>query len=155
MTEIKSEPARLADEPAQPSRGRIAWYWVATAVVAITLAGSALEDLAGVKAVKDEVAAIGFPAYVLTILGIWKLLGTAALLAPRRPLLKEWAYAGTFFLFTGGLACNMIKNTHYNNIVLLFILIPVTIASWMLRPANRRIPRVEDRYEVDAGVEVG
>jgi hypothetical protein len=40
---------------------------------------------------------LGYPIYLLTILGIWKLLGVAGLLIPKFPLLKEWAYAGFFF----------------------------------------------------------
>lgn len=144
MTEIEEISARLAQDRPRSGRPRLAWYWVTTALVAITLAGSALEDLTLVRAVRDEVANIGFPTYALSIIGIWKLLGTAALLVPRRPLLKEWAYAGTFFLFTGGLAANMIKDTGYNNIVLLVILIPLTIASWALRPASRRLVRAEE-----------
>ncbi|REK52782.1 MAG: hypothetical protein C6W55_15155 [Thermobacillus sp.] len=44
---------------------------------------------------------IGYPLYVLTILGVWKLLGAAALVVPVFPRLKEWAHTGIFFLMTG------------------------------------------------------
>ena len=40
----------------------------------------------------------------LTILGIWKLLGFVALVIPRFPRLKEWAYAGVLFDLTGAVA---------------------------------------------------
>ena len=41
------------------------------------------------------------PQYFLVILGIWKLLGAVALVIPRFPRLKEWAYAGVLFDFDG------------------------------------------------------
>ena len=37
-------------------------------------------------------------------LGIWKLLGAVALVIPRFPRLKEWAYAGVLFDLTGAVA---------------------------------------------------
>jgi hypothetical protein len=153
MTETKDVTARVASDRARPSRTKVTWYWITTGLVALTLFGSSLEDFGRVQAVRDEVAAIGLPVYLLSILAVWKVLGTIALLAPRRPLIKEWAYAGTFFLFTGGLACNLIKNTGYNDIILLFVLIPVTVASWWLRPASRKLALAEERYPVGPGTE--
>jgi uncharacterized membrane protein YphA (DoxX/SURF4 family) len=154
MTEIKDVTVRVPGDSPRPSRAKATWYWITTGIVVLTLFGSSLEDFGRVQAVRDEVAAIGLPVYLLTILAVWKVLGTIALLAPRRPLIKEWAYAGTFFLFTGGLACNLIKNVGYNDIILLFVLIPVTIASWLLRPSSRRLPRTERRYPVGPGTEL-
>jgi uncharacterized membrane protein len=145
MTEIKDSPARLAADRPGPTRGRLAWYWITTVLVAATLALTALEDLGRVQAVRTDMANLDLPLYLLAIIGIWKLLGAVALLVPGRALLKEWAYAGTFFLFSGGLAASLIKNTMYDDIVLLIILIPLTIASWLLRPASRRLSRADER----------
>jgi hypothetical protein len=44
---------------------------------------------------------LGYPVYLATILGVWKLLGAAAITAPGLPRLREWAYAGMFFNLTG------------------------------------------------------
>src|SRR6185295_867667 len=46
---------------------------------------------------------LGYPVYFLTIIGVWKILGAVAVLIPKFPLLKEWAYAGFFFLMTGAI----------------------------------------------------
>jgi len=149
MTEIKGVPemndvpAELADDLFEPARLRRVCYWVSTGVVAALLLITGLQDLAGYNVVRNETAHLGYPSYLLVILGIWKLLGTAALLAPRRPLLKEWAYAGAFFVWTGALASDAYKNFGYGEIALLIILIPLTIVSWVLRPADRRTPRVD------------
>jgi len=51
-------------------------------------------------------ARLGYPPYLLTIFAVWKLPGALALLVPRPrfPRLKEWAYAGAFFNYTGAAA---------------------------------------------------
>ena len=140
VAEIDDVPVELADSLFEPARLRRVCYWVATAVVAALLLITGLQDLTGLKAVTTEVAYLGYPSYLLVILGIWKLLGAIALLAPRRALLKEWAYAGAFFVWTGALFSDVYKNYAYPEILLLIILIPLTIASWALRPASRRTP---------------
>jgi uncharacterized membrane protein YphA (DoxX/SURF4 family) len=82
---------------------------------------------------------LGYPVYVLTILGTWKLLGAVAILVPRFPLLKEWAYAGIFFLLTGAVFSHVASgNPWYENIPALFLLI-LAIVSWHVRPAGRKI----------------
>ena len=47
------------------------------------------------------VMGLGFPVYFAVPLGVRKILGAIAILFPRFPLLKEWAYAGIFFDLTG------------------------------------------------------
>src|SRR5215472_12664111 len=81
-------------------------YWVITAVVALELLAGGVTDLVHGRtglvtgeSVVEILAHLGYPTYLLTILGVWKLLGAIALLAPRFPRLKEWAYAGTFFVY--------------------------------------------------------
>ena len=54
--------------------------------------------------VRSLIEQLGYPQYFLVILGIWKLLGAVALVIPRFPRLKEWAYAGVFFDLTGAVA---------------------------------------------------
>src|SRR5215469_2245401 len=77
-------------------------YWGATAVFALLMLLFAIGEL---TASNDDIVQFrvqeGYPAYLLTILGVWKLLGVIALLVPRFPRLKEWAYAGFFFDLTG------------------------------------------------------
>jgi hypothetical protein len=82
---------------------------------------------------------LGYPAYFLVILGVWKLLGAVALIVPRFPLLKEWAYAGVVFNLTGALASNLVSGvTDTGTLVYLVLMMGVTAASWALRPASRR-----------------
>ncbi|WP_400260848.1 DoxX family protein [Sphingobacterium sp. SG20118] len=79
------------------------------------------------------------PLHFLTIIGIWKLLGVPAVLLPKFPLVKEWAYAGFFFLMTGAILSHLAiddKSSTYFGPALLLVL---TIVSWYYRPADRKI----------------
>jgi hypothetical protein len=44
---------------------------------------------------------LGYPLYLLTILGVAKALAVGPLLVTRFPRLTEWAYAGVFFVYAG------------------------------------------------------
>src|SRR5688572_32484062 len=66
-------------------------YWAATGLVALAFAAGGAADLARGPDMVAAMAQLGYPAYFLTILGTWKVLGAAALLVPRFPRLKEWA----------------------------------------------------------------
>jgi hypothetical protein len=77
--------------------------------------------------------------YVLSLLGFWKILGVAALLAPRFPLVKEWAYAGFFFLTTGAAYSHIATGHSINEIFPSVLLLMLTVVSWYLRPADRKI----------------
>jgi hypothetical protein len=76
-------------------------------------------------------------AYLLTILGVWKVAGTVAILAPGFPRLKEWAYAGIFFDLTGAAASHAASGDVVWHIVAPSILAVLTVASWALRPPSR------------------
>lgn len=90
------------------SRLKTIGYWAATALVAFELLVGGTADLvhgpillfAGDPAVQ-VMEQLGYPVYLLHIVGVWKLLGAVALLLPRFPRLKEWAYAGSFIALTG------------------------------------------------------
>jgi uncharacterized membrane protein YphA (DoxX/SURF4 family) len=52
---------------------------------------------------------LGYPDYFMTIVGIWYILAGVALLAPRFPRLKEWAYAGLIFNYTGAAISHLVQ----------------------------------------------
>ena len=86
------------------SRRNIIAYWVTTALVVFELAMGGVWDVLRVPQVRGLIERLGYPPYFLVILGIWKLLGAVALVIPRFPRLKEWAYAGVLFDLTGAVA---------------------------------------------------
>jgi DoxX-like family len=121
------------------ARWRQAAYWLATAAVVAELELGGAWDIARLPMVRDLVTGLGYPSYFLVLLGIWKMLGGLALLVPRRALLKEWAYAGTFFVFTGAIASHLTTGYATSEVGPLAILTTLTVISWALRPPSRRL----------------
>jgi hypothetical protein len=112
-------------------------YWVVTGLLGFVFAaGGAVDLLRG----PDMVAAmghLGYPAYFVLILGTWKVLGAAALLAPGLPRLKEWAYAGMFFDLTGASLSHASVGDPAGKVLVPLVLAALLVASWALRPASR------------------
>jgi hypothetical protein len=120
-------------------RVRSAGYWLATAVVVGELGLGGVWDIARIPFVSDLAVHLGYPSYFLVLLGIWKVLGAVALLIPRHALLKEWAYAGAFFTYTGAIVSHLTTGYDRGEVGLLAALTVLTVLSWALRPASRRL----------------
>jgi hypothetical protein len=121
------------------SRRRLAWYWLATVLVTAELGVGGIWDIARLSFVSTIVAHLGYPSYFLVLLGTWKVLAAAALLVPRRALLKEWAYAGAFFTYTGAIVSHLTTGYDRVEVPVLAVLAVTTVLSWALRPASRRL----------------
>ncbi|WP_317173746.1 DoxX family protein [Mucilaginibacter rigui] len=73
-------------------------------------------------------------------MGIWKILGVIAILLPGFKLVKEWAYAGLFFVMTGAFASHLLSGDHsIQGLIGPFFQTVFIILSWYFRPANRKI----------------
>jgi uncharacterized membrane protein YphA (DoxX/SURF4 family) len=66
-------------------------YWTTTGLLAFFLASGGVMQLARVPANVEGIVQLGYPAYVTTIVGFWKVLGALALLWPRLPRLPRRA----------------------------------------------------------------
>src|SRR5215470_1318321 len=87
-------------------------YWTTTALVAFFIGSGGLSQLFIPRAKPGgTVPLLGYPLYFFVILGFWKVLGAIAILAPRFPRLKEWAYAGIFFNMTGAAATGVFTHS--------------------------------------------
>jgi DoxX-like family len=132
-----TEPPAIASRSG-PMRWRSAGYWLATAAVAGELGLGGIWDIARLPSVRDLVTHLGYPSYFLVLLGSWKVLGAVALLVPRRALLKEWAYAGVFFTYTGAIVSHVTTGYDLGEVPVLAVLTALTTLSWALRPPSRR-----------------
>ncbi|MFD2615358.1 DoxX family protein [Paenibacillus gansuensis] len=121
------------------SRWRTIAYWVTTLFGPASFIIGGTLFLTGAEQPVEQMKHLGFPLYLLTILGVWKLLGAIAVVIPRTPLLKEWAYAGFFFHLSGAAAVHALAGDALSVIAQPLVFLALTIASYLLRPASRRL----------------
>jgi hypothetical protein len=102
--------------------------------------GSGLAQIFQSKEMVDIVVPLGYPLYFLSIIGTWKILGVIAILIPGLKLVKEWAYAGFFFVMTGALISHLAySDDSVKGIIGPFMQTVFIILSWYFRPADRKI----------------
>jgi len=117
-------------------------YWMTTGLIAAAfVVGGAIDAAASPPAVAF-LAHLGYPAYFGTLIGVWKVLGGVAVLAPRFPRLKEWAYAGIFFDLTGAAISHAATGDGISNVIAPLALAAIAVASWRLRPRSRKLGAV-------------
>ena len=127
-------------------KAKLIIYWVTTTLIALeTLAGGVV-DLAHGRTtvfsgplVVNVVTHLGYPVYLLTILGPWKLAGAIVLLVPGFPRLKEWAYAGIIFELTGAIASWLAIGDKTGQFIAPLVLAVLAMTSWALRPPSRTL----------------
>lgn len=120
-------------------RTRAIAYWVATALLVFELVLGGIWDVLRVPHTREVMERLGYPLYFLVILGVWKLLGAVALVIPRFPRLKEWAYAGVVFNLTGALVSHVASgDIEFGPMSYLVVMVGITATSWSLRPPSRR-----------------
>jgi hypothetical protein len=123
------------------SRTRRIGYWITTGLVALALGSGGVGDVLRVDDIVAGMVHLGYPVYFCVILGVWKLLGAATLLAPGLPRLKEWAYAGAVFDFTGAVLSHAASGDPVTKMIAPLVLAGLTLASWALRPPERMLGR--------------
>lgn len=122
------------------TKGKWIAYWTVTVVLAFSITLSGLGQLMQLGGNIDLVKNIGYPLYIMNILGVWKILGVIAIVFPGFPRLKEWAHAGIFFLMTGAAFSHVLANDYGDygfNIILPLFYAALNMASWALRPQSR------------------
>ena len=117
-------------------------YWVPTIWLALGMVSTGAVQLLKAKEGQggvDMINHLSYPVYMLTIIGIWKILGVIALLLPKRPLVKEWAYAGFFFIMTGAIFSHIASGDPVKEIFPSLLLLVLTLVSWYFRPSDRKL----------------
>ncbi|MHA4808966.1 DoxX family protein [Flavitalea flava] len=121
---------------------KLLWYWIITAILAFCIFSGGMAQAFQVKGVMDGFKPLGYPAYFISLIGVWKVLGIIAILIPKFKLLKEWAYAGIFFTMTGAVFSHIASGDIAVQIIAPVLLAVLTVLSWYLRPADRKISSV-------------
>jgi hypothetical protein len=114
-------------------------YWVATVWLALGMTSTAIVQIMRMKEEADMFARLGYPLYFLTIIGAWKILGVIAVLVPKFPVVKEWAYAGFFFTMSGAVISHLAVEDPVMELFGPTLLIVLTAVSWYFRPEERKL----------------
>jgi hypothetical protein len=121
-------------------------YWIATIWLSLGMIATGMLQLTkqvaegaiappGVWGIKQ----LGYPVYFLTIIGVWKILGVIAILVPKSSLVKEWAYAGFFFLLSGAIFSHIAVGSPMGAFIPSSLLLILTAMSWYFRPVDRKL----------------
>lgn len=114
-------------------------YWVATLFLSVGMLAGGIQQMLQVGGYNEIVTQLGYPLYLLSIIGTWKILGVIAILIPKFPLLKEWAYAGFFFVMTGAAISHLAVGQPFVETIPALILLIAIVLSWYFRPTDRKI----------------
>ena len=114
-------------------------YWIATALLSFGMLGSGIAQIFQLNDMVALITHVGYPLYMMYIIGVWKILGVIVILLPKFKLLKEWAYAGFFFLMTGALLSHLFMGDGGDAIFGPLFQTVFVILSWHFRPADRKL----------------
>ena len=121
------------------SKTKTITYWIATLWAALGATATAIVQVFGKNAKAAHVADLHYPAYFIILVGVWKMLGVIALLIPKFPLVKEWAYAGFFFVMTGALYSHIAVSDPFSEMFPSLLLLVLILLSYFFRPTDRRL----------------
>jgi len=114
-------------------------YWTFTLPVAYENAAGSMWVFLRLEYLRVMLAHLGYPQYFMYILGPWQLACAAALLAPRLPRVKEWAYVGAFFNYSSAFVSHLFAGDGPNLTSPPLFMVVLTVMSWALRPSDRRL----------------
>lgn len=116
-------------------------YWIATLWLSLGMMATGISQILELNGQggADMMTHLGFPLYLLPLLGILKVLGVVAILLPRLPLVKEWAYAGFALLMLGAIYSHLAAKDPIVETLPGLLLLSLAVVSWYLRPASKRL----------------
>ncbi|MEU0483757.1 DoxX family protein [Streptosporangium sp. NPDC006013] len=141
------KPTTVARSGWNWSRIRPIAFWATTFVIVFELIAGSVWNLLPIEWVEVQLRHLGYPHYFAYILTVWQAGAAVAIIAPRLPLIKEWAYAGAFFLWSSAVASHLIVGDGLQTWGVPLMFGACAIASWALRPADRRLPETRLRRD--------
>lgn len=114
-------------------------YWAVTAFLSLGMLAGGIQQMLQIGGYNEIVTKLGYPLYLLSIIGVWKILGVIAILIPKFQLLKEWAYAGFFFVMTGAAISHLAAGQPFVETIPALVLLVAIVLSWSFRPTDRKI----------------
>ncbi len=114
-------------------------YWGVTLWLTLGMSVTGYFQLIQEKTEVERMEQLGYQSYVLPLLGVCKMLALIAILVPKFPLVKEWAYAGLFFMMCGAIYSHIAQGDEPSTIFGPGLLLVLTVVSWYLRPVERKL----------------
>jgi hypothetical protein len=118
------------------------FYWISTILLSLGMLSGGVAQLLKVKANMDGMLHLGYPSYFMVVIGVWKISGVVAILIPGFGLVKEWAYAGLFFVMSGAVISHVVTGDGIDKWITPFIFLALIIVSWKLRPQSRKLQAI-------------
>ena len=118
-------------------------YWVATIWLAVAMVASGIQQIFTIGGFVEIMEQLGFPNYFSSVLGVWKIAGVVAILIPKFPLLKEWAYAGFFFVMSGAIVSHLAVADGAVELFAPIFLLILTVVSLYFRPTERKLSIIQ------------
>jgi len=110
-------------------------YRATTALSAIGAGAAAVAYFTKNPTIMASFEDLGYPAYVPPLLGAWKVLGAAALVVPVPATLREWAYAGFTFTYSGAIVSHLSRVPRVKAVASA-VSLALLLTSYALRPAH-------------------
>jgi DoxX-like family len=129
------------------SRIRTIAFWATTFIIVFELAAGSVWNLLTIEWVEVQLRHLGYPHFFAYILGAWQAAAAVAIIASRLPLIKEWAYVGSFFLWSGAVISHLSAGDGVEVWWVPLMFATCAIASWVLRPPDRRLPETRLRRD--------
>jgi len=104
-------------------------YWVFTIILALMLTMDGIGGVTRQEAGQVALRHLGYPVYLLSIVGIAKLLAVIAIVQNKFKTIKEWAYAGIAINFVGAFASHAFVGD-----AVFMIIFPLIMLAFMFIP---------------------
>ena len=115
-------------------------YWGSTGIIAVAFLVTGVGNLLPFDHIAHDMSHLGYPAYFLTLLGAWKILGAVTIVFAKNPRFQEWAYAGMMFDLTGAAFSRAASGDPIPMVMVPLVGAGLVVTSWGLRPAKASTP---------------
>jgi DoxX-like family len=105
-------------------------FWALTIIFAAMMTFSSFLYLTHQPHIVQAMGVLGYPVYLLNLLGTAKIIGVIALLQTRFSTLKEWAYAGFFINLVGASWSHLASGQSITAPLILFVILLGSYFLW-------------------------
>ena len=124
---------------ASESKLTVGLYFLLTGLIVLSQTASGVADITANAQIVEGLTNLGYPKYLIYILGPAKILGSLVLIIPGFLRLKEWAYAGFSIDFIGAFLSHMFNGDGFMQALPALIVFFILMGSYALRPASRTL----------------